>query len=164
MCKSFAPHSRQITKPVPHHSIFLRAKCSSWCPTNSVKAVGDKLLVLIMWRSIRAWYCSSFLSPVVDIPQSLMLPVRLWAYGYLLSCRSLHRSLTSTHYWGLSFAWVAVKYEDVRACFSVLIGLDTDVTTAVATRPNKHCAELNNPVKQPIIAPKCWIGWMLSGI
>jgi len=25
--------------PAPHHSIFLQAKCSSWCPTNSVKAL-----------------------------------------------------------------------------------------------------------------------------
>ena len=25
----FAPHFRQITTPVPHHSIFLRARCSS---------------------------------------------------------------------------------------------------------------------------------------
>jgi len=38
ICKSFAPHSRQITMPVPHHSVFLRTGCSSWRPTNSVKA------------------------------------------------------------------------------------------------------------------------------
>jgi len=30
--------SRQITTPAPHHSIFLQAVCSSWCPVNSVKA------------------------------------------------------------------------------------------------------------------------------
>ena len=28
----------QITTPAPHHSIFLQAGCSSWRPTNSVKA------------------------------------------------------------------------------------------------------------------------------
>ena len=28
ICKSFAPRSRQITMPAPHHSILLRARCS----------------------------------------------------------------------------------------------------------------------------------------
>ena len=37
ICKS-APHSRQITTPVPHHSVFLQAGCPSCHPTNSVKA------------------------------------------------------------------------------------------------------------------------------
>ena len=31
--------SRQITMPVPHHSIFLQAGCPSCHPTNSVKAL-----------------------------------------------------------------------------------------------------------------------------
>jgi len=39
ICKSFASHCRQITTPVPHYSIFLWARCSSWCPTISVKAL-----------------------------------------------------------------------------------------------------------------------------
>jgi len=34
-----ALRSRQITTPTPHHSVFLQAGCSSWCPTNSVKAL-----------------------------------------------------------------------------------------------------------------------------
>ena len=38
ICKS-APHSRQITTPAPHHSVFLQAGCPSCCPTNSVKAL-----------------------------------------------------------------------------------------------------------------------------
>ena len=38
ICKSFAPHSRQITTPVPITQ-FLWARCSSWHPTNSVKAL-----------------------------------------------------------------------------------------------------------------------------
>ena len=38
ICKS-APRSRQITTPVPHHSVFLQARCPSCCPTNRVKAV-----------------------------------------------------------------------------------------------------------------------------
>jgi len=36
ICKS-APHSRQITTPAPHHSVFLQAGCPSCRPTNSFK-------------------------------------------------------------------------------------------------------------------------------
>jgi len=38
ICKS-APHSRQITTPAPHHSVFLQARCPSCRPTNSVNAL-----------------------------------------------------------------------------------------------------------------------------
>ena len=38
ICKS-APHSRQITTPAFHHSVFLQAACPSCRPTNSVKAL-----------------------------------------------------------------------------------------------------------------------------
>jgi len=38
ICKS-APRSRQITMPVPYHSVFLQAGCPSCRPTNSVKAL-----------------------------------------------------------------------------------------------------------------------------
>ena len=34
-----APSSRQITTPVPHHSVFLQAGCCFCRPTNSVKAL-----------------------------------------------------------------------------------------------------------------------------
>ena len=37
-CRSLARRSRQITTPAPHHW-FLQAGCSSWRPTNSVKAM-----------------------------------------------------------------------------------------------------------------------------
>ena len=43
ICKSFAAHSRQIsrqiTMPVPYHSSFLQFGCSSCHPSNSVKAL-----------------------------------------------------------------------------------------------------------------------------
>ena len=39
ICKQSAPRSRQITTPTSHHSIFFQARCSSWHPTNSVKAL-----------------------------------------------------------------------------------------------------------------------------
>jgi len=35
---SSAPQFRQITTWAPHHSVFLQAGCSSWCPTNNVIA------------------------------------------------------------------------------------------------------------------------------
>jgi len=44
ICKS-APRSRQITTPAPHHSVFLQARCPSWRPTNSVKALTVELSV-----------------------------------------------------------------------------------------------------------------------
>jgi len=39
ICKSFAPCTRQKNMPVPHHSVFLQARCFSCCLTNSVKAL-----------------------------------------------------------------------------------------------------------------------------
>ena len=44
ICKS-APHTRQITTPAPHHSVFLQAGCPSCRPTNSIKALkaSDKI-------------------------------------------------------------------------------------------------------------------------
>ena len=45
VCKS-APHSKQITMPAPHHSVFLQARCPSCRPTNSVKA-----LISTTWSS-----------------------------------------------------------------------------------------------------------------
>jgi len=39
--RPYAPRSRQITTPVPHHSV-LQAGCSSCSPTNSVKALKAK--------------------------------------------------------------------------------------------------------------------------
>jgi len=44
ICKQYVPRSRQITTPTPHHSIFLQAGCSSWRPTNRVKALKAKAL------------------------------------------------------------------------------------------------------------------------
>ena len=44
ICKS-APHSRQITTPTPHRSVFLQAGCPSCCPTNSVKALKANVYV-----------------------------------------------------------------------------------------------------------------------
>ena len=43
ICKS-ASRSRQITTPVPHHSVFLQAGCPSCRPTNSIKALKAKPL------------------------------------------------------------------------------------------------------------------------
>jgi len=48
ICKS-APRSRQITMPVPDHSVFLQAGCPSCYPTNSVKALKAILLLQSKW-------------------------------------------------------------------------------------------------------------------
>jgi len=45
ICKP-ASHSRQITMPAPHHSVFLQAGCSSCRPTNSIKALKANLIPL----------------------------------------------------------------------------------------------------------------------
>ena len=39
ICKQSAANSGQTTTPTPRHSIFLQAGCSSWRPTNSIKAL-----------------------------------------------------------------------------------------------------------------------------
>jgi len=73
ICKS-APHSRQITTPAPHHSVFLQAGCPSCHPTNSVKhwrqvennvmshksfhsrgLAAEKLLLPSLCRCLRHW-------------------------------------------------------------------------------------------------------------
>ena len=51
ICKQSAPRSRQRTTPTPHHSI-LQVECSSWCPTNSVKAPQAKALAQKMSSSL----------------------------------------------------------------------------------------------------------------
>ena len=45
ICKS-APHSRQITMPAPHHSVYLQAGCPSCRPTNSIKALKAQCVVM----------------------------------------------------------------------------------------------------------------------
>ena len=54
ICKS-APHSRQITTPVPHRSVFLQTGCPSRRPTNSVKA----LKANVTWyKTVKNWTCN----------------------------------------------------------------------------------------------------------
>ena len=56
ICKS-APHSRQITMPAPHHSVFLQAGCPSCCPTNTVKALKAKLR--LNFKQISSYFAST---------------------------------------------------------------------------------------------------------
>jgi len=51
----YANHSRQITMPVPHHSVFLQAGCPSCHPTNSVKAL-KAIRVQNCLKSLRMYY------------------------------------------------------------------------------------------------------------
>jgi len=52
ICKSYAPHSRQITTPVPHHSQFLQVGCPSGWPTDTVKALKCEVTSTIIHKSI----------------------------------------------------------------------------------------------------------------
>ena len=47
-----APPSSQITTPVPHHSLYLQAGCSSCSPTNSVKALKAKYINITKSKDI----------------------------------------------------------------------------------------------------------------
>ena len=50
ICKSFAPCSRQITTPVPHHSVFLQAGCSSCRQPTASK---DRHGFSVHWRQLK---------------------------------------------------------------------------------------------------------------
>ena len=68
ICKS-APRSRQITTPVPHHSVFLQAGCPSCRPTNSVKALKAHLTSAIINKQ---GTFSPFATPLCVYPPSLL--------------------------------------------------------------------------------------------
>jgi len=80
-CKQSAPRSRQITTPTPHLiTQCLQAGCSSWCPTNSVKALkatensvhilatpgsmGNKKQINCLYTYISVHWCQKILSIV----------------------------------------------------------------------------------------------------
>ena len=58
ICKS-ASRSRHITTPAPYCSVFLQAGCPSCRPTNSVKALKDKLWDLL-WELYDLWNLTLF--------------------------------------------------------------------------------------------------------
>jgi len=65
ICKS-ASRSRQTTTPAPHHSSilqFLQARCPSYRPTNSVKALKAQYLHRPVWYllNLDTRYCTSFM-------------------------------------------------------------------------------------------------------
>ena len=68
ICKS-APRSRQITMPVPHHSVFLRAGCPSCRPTNSVKALKAKHFshTEMKWKSLLSQYAVPWLYSGISV-------------------------------------------------------------------------------------------------
>ena len=82
----YANHSRQITTPAPHHSIFLQAGRCSWRPTNSVKALKAVKLqyrvrtVEIVWHWNVWWCCTAdiyvSLSGLLAAVAYLMRPCR----------------------------------------------------------------------------------------
>ena len=60
-----APRSRQTTTPAPHHSVFLQARCPFCCPTNSVKELKAKKLVLLL--AIKITTCNVRMSRILLI-------------------------------------------------------------------------------------------------
>ena len=73
MCKS-APHSRQITMPASHHSVFLHARCPSCHPTNSVRALYSvtanyaELCILCQWHIFKQiWNVVGVLQSTSDV-------------------------------------------------------------------------------------------------
>ena len=59
-CKS-APHSREITMPAPHHSVFLQAGCPFCRSTNSIKALKalGKLAVELICKKLHIIHLGS---------------------------------------------------------------------------------------------------------
>ena len=66
ICKS-APHSRQITTPAPHHSVFLQAECPSCRPTNSVKSTGGFTLFTIAPKKTNSNCCTAALAVYLQL-------------------------------------------------------------------------------------------------
>ena len=66
ICKS-APHSRQITTPAPHHSVFLQAECRSCRPTNSVKSTGGFTLFTIAPKKTNSNCCTAALAVYLQL-------------------------------------------------------------------------------------------------
>ena len=98
ICKS-APRSRQITMPVPHHSVILQAGCPSCRPTNSIKALKhfhkrNFLLLLLKYYVAMLWTCvelSYVLCTYHSIYAALESLANLWSSLDVVyhSCRSL---------------------------------------------------------------------------
>jgi len=90
ICKQSAPHSRQITTPTPHYSIFLQARRSSWRPTNSVKAL--KAFHPYNSHTYYYWYSTthslfhfrlkSFLFCKSSLPQAFLFLIQVSLYGF----------------------------------------------------------------------------------
>jgi len=55
ICKSFAPSSRQITMPTPHHSSFLWARCSTVAQATASKLKANSLYTIKQFT----WLCTN---------------------------------------------------------------------------------------------------------
>ena len=88
ICRSFAPRCRQITTPTPHHSIFLQAICSSWCPTNSVRLLKVIVQARINFRKFFLWHRSVMLCNRIEC---ICLKIKLF--------QELDLSLTEMVFW-----------------------------------------------------------------
>jgi len=66
ICKSFAPRNRQITTPVPHHTVFFtgRMPCLSCHPTNSVKALKAQAETICKKLAATLWWFTAAPKPL----------------------------------------------------------------------------------------------------
>jgi len=135
-CKQSAPRSRLITmlKPVTQ---FLQARCSSWCPANSVKALkallllalwNTKLVIVLHWCSM-AVYFSQFLSMAIFfwkqafykavLPHVSDMVVYLvkWPAFCIVTGMSIFASILTCIY--LAHCFVAIVHCTVVTCITI---------------------------------------------
>ena len=95
--KQSAPLSRQITTPTPHH-LILQAACSSWCLTNSVKALKENSRNTIFKSLVKYITRFSFILATIK-PTKLLLSWKCCnTYTQKLQKCKLCISLTDVHY------------------------------------------------------------------
>jgi len=97
ICKS-AHRPWQITMPAPHHSVFLQARCPSFWPTNSVKALKAIYLIYHTWPELI--FCNS------DLHMSFLLENLVWIYL---------RGISGIHIW--QCGRIRVNHLQVSVCF-----------------------------------------------
>ena len=106
ICKS-ASRSRQKTMPAPHHSVFLRARCPSCRPTNSVKALkGFKALTTLVHQYQKSKTILDFNEATDD---KVLEGQWHWPYYMQTICTSLqtdnHANTSSLNFMGQTLFW-----------------------------------------------------------
>jgi len=93
--KQSAPRPRLTTIPTPHHS-FLQAECSSWCPTNSVKALAPpQMQPHYATRPLQLWrqWGPTILGPLQLLRLTIIIRWAMWEEDQTLLRRKWNRSM-----------------------------------------------------------------------